>query len=130
MAAPARSLRCRSLAYLVPIGAVAPPRARAGGTHHAGHGSDPDRLYADAVFFWRESTDDGVYGPGGNLVRAAGNSRARYTGTQIDFSVSYQIDPHWNCSLDYARFFTGSFLRETGPAEDVDFIQFKSAYRF
>lgn len=88
------------------------------------------RVYADAVFFWRESTDDGVYGPGGNLVRAAGNSRARYTGTQIDFSVSYQIDPHWNCSLDYARFFTGSFLRETGPAEDVDFIQFKSTYRF
>jgi hypothetical protein len=44
MAAPARSLGCRSLADLVPIGAVAPPRARAGGTHHAGHGSDPDRL--------------------------------------------------------------------------------------
>jgi hypothetical protein len=51
MAAPARPLRCRSLAYLVPIGAVAPPRARAraGGSHHAGHGSDPDRLVAVSI---------------------------------------------------------------------------------
>jgi len=88
------------------------------------------RLHSDVVFFWRESTEDGVYGPGGNLIRPAGTSRARYVGTQVDFSASWQVDPHWSVSVEYGHFFTGSFLRETGPAEDVDFVQVKSTYRF
>jgi hypothetical protein len=88
------------------------------------------RLYADTMFFWRESLNDGVYGPSGNLLRAAGNSRERYVGTQVDFSIAYQVDPHWNIALEYGHFFTGNFLRQTGPSEDVDFVQVRTTYRF
>lgn len=88
------------------------------------------KLEADAIFFWRESTGDGVYGPAGNLLRPAAGSDERYIGTQIDFVATWQVDPHWSWSVTYARFFAGAFLRETGPDEDVDFVQVRTTYRF
>jgi hypothetical protein len=39
------------------------------------------QLNASLDFFWRNSTRDGVYAPNGTLIRAAGDSRARYVAT-------------------------------------------------
>lgn len=39
------------------------------------------QLNAGLDFFWRHSRRDGVYAPGGMLIRATGDSRARYVAT-------------------------------------------------
>jgi hypothetical protein len=41
-------------------------------------------LSGAAVFYWRQSLGDGIYGLGLNLIRPANGSRARYIGTQGD----------------------------------------------
>ncbi|NJK91355.1 MAG: alginate export family protein [Blastochloris sp.] len=73
------------------------------------------RVSTDAIFFWRQSLNDGIYGPSGNLIRAAGTSQADYIGTQIDFSIHWQIDPHWSCSFEYAHFSQVILSRTPAP---------------
>lgn len=43
-----------------------------------------------AVFYCRESTDDGIYDVGGNLVRNDGGSDERFIGTQAEVVLTYQ----------------------------------------
>lgn len=85
---------------------------------------------ADCDFFWRESVRDGVYGPSVNLVRSGRLSSARYVGTQPAVSMQWRPDRHWSLALAYAHFHAGSFLRQTGPARDVDFGTTSVTYQF
>ena len=41
---------------------------------------------------WRTSLHDGVYGPGGGLIRNAGGSSARHVGDGIDLLLVWAID--------------------------------------
>ena len=84
----------------------------------------------DAGWFWRESLEDGLYQIGGALIRPSGGSRARYIGNQINFELRWALDPHTTIAVNLAGFFTGGFLKETGPADDVAFSNIGITYRF
>lgn len=87
-------------------------------------------FFVDGDFFWRESVHDGIYGPAVNLVRSGRASKARYIGFQPGASLLWRPTRHWTFAAAYAHFFAGAFLRETGPAEDVDFATTSITYRF
>jgi hypothetical protein len=57
-------------------------------------------------------------------------SDARYIGTQADASVTWTYNRHLSVELTYARFWAGEFLRETGPAKDVDYVSVLTRFRF
>jgi Alginate export len=84
----------------------------------------------DSVWFWRESTNDGVYAIGGALLRPAGRSRARYIGNQINFELRWALDLHTTVAINLAGFVTGTFLKDTGPAGNVAFSNVGITYRF
>jgi hypothetical protein len=46
------------------------------------------------------------------------DSAARYIGSQPQAQLQWNIDRHITFIAIYAHFFTGEFLRETGPQED------------
>ena|SRR5215470_19070138 len=73
------------------------------------------------VWFWRESLEDGLYQIGGALIRPSGGSRARYIGNQINFELRWALNLHTTIAVNLAGFFTGGFLKDTGPAGDVAF---------
>jgi hypothetical protein len=75
----------------------------------------------DAAWFWRESVEDGLYQIGGALIRPSGGSRARYLGSQINFELRWALDLHTTIAVNLAGFFTGGFLKATGPADDAAF---------
>lgn len=87
-------------------------------------------LSADWDWFWRESTRDGLYGTSVNLVRSGRGSGAREIGNQGTLSLTWQTAPRWNVAVVYAHFFTGPFLRETGPAAGVDYASTTVTFRF
>ena len=91
---------------------------------------DPLTLTADWNFYWRQSVEDGIYGPSGNLIRSPEGSRSRYVGSAISLTADWQISRHLNWTTIYAHFFPGSFLRETGSAEPIDFIEFTLSLTF
>ena len=92
--------------------------------------SDELRISADWAAFWRQSTSDGLYGPAGFPVRPGGTSRAHYIGNQLQFGLQWDPDRHVTFNAAYAHFFAGSFVQESGPGEDTDYVQFWVTFRF
>ncbi|MGH8658518.1 MAG: alginate export family protein [Gammaproteobacteria bacterium] len=71
-----------------------------------------------------------IYGPSDNLIRSPEGSRSRYVGSGISLTADWQINRHLNLTTIYAHFFPGSFLRETGSAEPIDFVEFTLSLPF
>lgn len=82
------------------------------------------------VFYWRESTRDGVYGVSGNLLRASGDSRAAYIGTQGDVVLGWEVSRQLSFEAAYSVFKPGDFIRETGNAETVHFVGLEALWRY
>ncbi len=87
-------------------------------------------LSAAAVFYWRESLADGIYGNPGNLLRPAGVSRARYIGTQAELVLGWEATRNLSLEVSYAAFVPGRFIEETGPSRLVQFIGAEAQIRF
>ena len=87
-------------------------------------------LELGTVLFWRESTGDGLYDNGGNLLRASSGSAERFAGTQLDATLGWQIDRHLDLSLSGSYFAAGAFLQDTGPSEDVAFVSLELRFRY
>jgi hypothetical protein len=73
-------------------------------------------------FIWRESLGDGIYGVGGNFVRAGHPSDGRYVGSQPTTVLYWAIQRHLGMIVIYTHFFPGPFLQSTGPHAAVDQI--------
>jgi hypothetical protein len=87
-------------------------------------------LSAAAIFFWRESVSDGIYGTVGNLLRASGSSRARFVGTQGDIVLGWSPARGLDVELSYSVFRPGRFIEETGSAATVQFLGAEAQMRF
>ena len=72
--------------------------------------------------FWRQNIGDGLYNSAGALLRGANGSDAPYIGNEIDLLLTWQVDRHLTASLGYSHFFTGAFIDQTGPDQDIDFL--------
>lgn len=88
------------------------------------------QLNASLDFFWRHSLRDGVYAPNGTLMRAAGNSRARYVATIASLGATWTLAPGWSSTAVVAYAQPGAFLRQTGADDALSFISISAQYRF
>lgn len=88
------------------------------------------QVNASLDFFWRQSTRDGVYAPNGMLIRAAGDSRARYVATIASLGATWTMASDWSSTAVVAYAQPGAFLRETGANEPLSFISLSAQYRF
>jgi len=79
--------------------------------------------------FWRESRRDGIYNSALALLRSGQKSRDRFIGHQAEVQLEWRIDRHLSLTVNYAHFFAGPFLKDTGPAHDVDYATAWVAYR-
>jgi hypothetical protein len=84
----------------------------------------------DVDFFWRQSLNDGVYSPNGQLLRASDGSTARYVGTEISFTNEWKVSRHLTLTAIYCHFFSGNFIRQTGTAQPIDFIEITARFLF
>ena len=80
--------------------------------------------------FWRQSRDDGIYNAALVLLRSGRASKERFIGHQAEVQLEWRIDRHLSVNVDYAHFFAGPFLKETGPGQDVDYASVWLIYRF
>ena len=85
---------------------------------------------ADWLFFWRQSLRDGLYGIPSGVLRTGGQSRARYVGHQPGVEGVLSIDRHTTFTVNYARFISGPFLRETPPGKNIDYFAAWLTYKF
>ncbi len=82
-----------------------------------------------ADFYWRQSTDDGVYRPSGSQIYSGDESRARFVGTDLSVSAEWRATSYFTVAGAYTHFFAGKFIRDAGGA-DVDYGSVWLTYRF
>ncbi|WP_375596468.1 alginate export family protein [Algihabitans albus] len=87
-------------------------------------------LTGDFNAFWRLETEDGVYSPSGQLIRASGGSDERFVGSAVSLTAEYAVSHRLDLTAIYTRFFTGDFIEETGESEDIDFLELTARFRF
>lgn len=74
-------------------------------------------------FFWRQSLEDGVYTPSGNVLRAANGSSARYVGTELSLSSEWRANRYTTLTAIYSHFLPGAFIRQTGPSKEISYLE-------
>jgi hypothetical protein len=84
----------------------------------------------DWDFFWRESTSDGIYNNALGLTRAGNTTTERYIGSQAQAKLEWRISRRFTATAVYAHFFAGDFLKDSPPAEDVDYVSIWMTFRF
>jgi hypothetical protein len=87
-------------------------------------------VITDLVLYWRNSVHDGVYNVPGSLIRASGNSLARFVGYRPGIEVKWQINRHAYVQGDYGIFYAGRFIRETMPGQNLNYLAFWAGYKF
>lgn len=87
-------------------------------------------LAFDANFYWRLQRSDGLYGPAGNLLRAGTGSERRYVGPALSASLDWTPNRYASVGLIYTHGFPGPFVRDTGPSDDIDFVELTLRFRF
>lgn len=80
--------------------------------------------------YWRQSLADGVYDIPGRQIRAAGVSRVRAIGRQVEVAIDWQATPELELSASASAFRPGGFLRETGPARTRGLVGLEANFRF
>jgi hypothetical protein len=83
-----------------------------------------------AMAYWRFSKGDGIYDIPGNLIRAAGDSEARFIGKEAEVTIAWQATPEWELSTSLSAFAPGAFIRQTGPAKTIAMLGLESNFRF
>lgn len=87
-------------------------------------------LTADLNFFWRLEKEDGIYSPNGSLLRDGRGTDERFVGSTLSLTYEWELNRHLVLTAIYTHFFPGAFIRETGPAEDIDFHELTATFRF
>jgi hypothetical protein len=52
-----------------------------------------------------------------------------FVGQQADARVRYQVNSHLEFDVGYSHFFSGTFVRNTGPSNESDFLWVSATIR-
>lgn len=88
------------------------------------------RLSADINAYWRASRADGVYGPPGNLIRRPDGARARLVDVSVSGGAEWQASEQLLVSLVFTHSAPQAFIRATGPADPIDFVEATVQFEF
>lgn len=81
-------------------------------------------------FLWRAEAADALYHVGGGVVRAGAPGTSRDLGFELDLTVKHKINRHLACLFGYSRFFPGTFIDQTGPSQEIDFLYGQVQFTF
>lgn len=81
-------------------------------------------------FYWRLSTKDGVYGPGGNILNVDSGSDLRYVATEFSFNTTFNYTDATKLSLVYGRSFPAALVQQTGNRGATDYFEITAKVLF
>ena len=88
-------------------------------------------LSAGWGFFWRESSNDGLYGIAGNLIVPSNGVKSRYEGSRPIAHLDWQITRHLSTHVNYIYVFNASFEEQSIHATtSMSYISPWVTYRF
>jgi len=83
--------------------------------------SEELQLTLSTDFLWRESTTDAFYSSPGGIGVAAGDSSARYIGTQAQIAANWRPTPNIVATIHLVQFWAGRFVDENDGENQMYF---------
>jgi hypothetical protein len=87
-------------------------------------------LRGDFHEFWRATEEDAVYTAGGAVLRTASGSDEFHVGAEVDLTVKWSPNRHWDAEIGWAHVFPGAFIEATGAAGEIDFLWTSLCFTF
>ena len=81
--------------------------------------NDKLKLYIEWAIFWRASKNDGLYRPTRFVNRPTSNITERNIGHQFGAKVQYEVNRNLSLDFDLSYFIAGSYLENSGEAENI-----------
>jgi hypothetical protein len=78
-------------------------------------------LTFNPAFYWRESTSDGLYSIGNELLVSGLTSNARYIATQASAQLKWRMTRNMSLFTEYAHFFPGEFIKQATPGRNINY---------
>lgn len=88
------------------------------------------KVTAAVNFYWRLSTKDGVYGPGGNILNVDNASDRRYVATEFSLSTALSLTKSTTVTLVYGRSDPAALVQQTGSRGPTDYVEFTAKVLF
>lgn len=84
------------------------------------------KIVSATNFFWLESNKDSWYDSSGKKLRTdtTGNADS-YVGQEASMIVRYDLNNNIKLEAGYAHFFSGPYVKDTGPNDDADWVYFQ-----
>ena len=73
------------------------------------------------AFFWRESTNDGLYSIGNSVIVSGLNSDARYIATQVSTQLRWRMNRSLTWFTELGHFSPGEFLKQATPGRNLNY---------
>lgn len=80
--------------------------------------------------FWADSTHDAIYNTAGGVVRAGGTYSSSDIGSEIDLTAGWALSRHITLEAGYGHFMAGEAIKQSGPANDIDFVYAGTTFTF
>jgi hypothetical protein len=80
-------------------------------------------LTPNAAFYWRESTQDGLYSVAAGVIVVSGkNSNDRYVGAHVATQLKWNVNRHTTFFAEYLHFFPAEFLRQSTQGRNINYV--------
>lgn len=84
----------------------------------------------DYDFFWRWSTNDGIYAPNVQLLYDGQGLNEKFIGTQLAADISFDVNAFLSLTAEGAWFNSGPFIKEAGTGKDYYYGAFTAQFKF
>lgn len=93
--------------------------------------SEKFRFKPQADFFWLDSVNDAWYNTSGSVVRkkTAGDRRS-YVGSEVSLRFYYDFSKNVAWEAGCARFFSCAYVRDTGAANNADWVYMQCIIKY
>lgn len=78
--------------------------------------------------FNRANNGDALYNSGGAVVRAGNLGASSNIGNELELYMKYGFNKHFKSLVGYSRFFAGSFISQSGAANNTSFAYVQLKY--
>jgi hypothetical protein len=88
------------------------------------------QIKIDHHVFHRAETADAAYNVGGGVLREGDAGTSSDLGRELNLTLTWKRDRHTMLTAGYGRFWTGTFIEQSGPSEDIDFFHAAAQFTF
>ncbi|MFA5039037.1 MAG: alginate export family protein [Candidatus Omnitrophota bacterium] len=89
------------------------------------------KFISQVNIFWLESVSDSWVNSSGAVVRSsAGNDADSHVGNEVSLRAEYEAFRNVKFEAGVARFFTGPYVRATGPDDDAGWVYFQVVAKY